>query len=209
MKKNILDTIIASKKKEMVQKKKIYQSFIASICHPAKGDIGVIAEIKLKSPSGGRLGSRTGILEKVKNYKRGTADCISIVTENKFFADALLLIAKLYKKDEIEKFIDLCNFLEITPIVEVYDEKDVESIGRAKVVGVNARNLQDFTVDIENSCKLIKKLSKKYIVIGFSGIKSREEVELYKKAGAKAVLVGTSAMRSKNASEFIRSLKGL
>ena len=91
----------------------------------------------------------------------------------------------------------------------LYDEKDVESIGRAKVVGVNARNLQDFTVDIENSCKLIKKLSKKYIVIGFSGIKSREEVELYKKAGAKAVLVGTSAMRSKNASEFIRSLKGL
>jgi len=220
--------------------------FLESISNPKIGDIAVIAEIKLKSPSTGRLGKRDDIVDRAKQYQQASADAISVVTDKKYFggdvkmvsivkqtvdipvlqkdfiidasqiyeakknqADAILLIAKLYKNDQLNKYLDLCNVLSIAPVVEVYDEKYLGKIGNAKIIGVNARNLQDFTVNIDKACTLIKRLSKQFIVIGFSGIKSRREVELYKNAGAKAVLVGTSLMKSKNINKFIRNLKGI
>lgn len=262
MRKNILDTIVAHKKKEITKRKEAYplasllkdlgkksfndKSFLESISNPKAGDIAVIAEIKLKSPSAGVLGNKNQLVNRAITYQSSYADSISLVTDNRYFggnvemvstlkknleipilqkdfvidtyqiyeakkhkADALLLIAKICKKVELQNYINLCNELHITPVIEVYDVEDLQKISGTHVIGVNARNLEDFTVHVEKACELIKKISNQNIVIGFSGVASRKEVELYKQAGVKAVLVGTNLMKSDNVSNVLKSLKGL
>lgn len=124
-------------------------------------------------------------------------------------SDALLLIAKLVDKKTLEDFVELCFSLEVEPVVEVNNEEDLEKaiITNTNIIAVNARNLENFEIDVEKACKLIKKIPDKFIKLGFSGINSRNEVEKYKKAGAKGVLIGTSLMRTKNIKEFIEGLK--
>ena len=124
--------------------------------------------------------------------------------------DAILLIAKLqnyYNQD----FMDLLSISNLEYVVEISQEEELELplVQFAKIIGVNARNLDTFAVDVEKACRIIKKIPAEKLVIGFSGVTSRKEVEMYKKAGATAVLVGTSLMVTEDPYELIRSLKGL
>lgn len=124
-------------------------------------------------------------------------------------ADALLLIAKIVNKKTLIKFVALSQEIGVEPIVEINDEKDLEKAisTSTSIIAVNARNLQTFVVDVTQACRLMKKIPDRFIRLGFSGIKSADEVKKYQQAGAKGVLVGTSLMRAKNIPAFINSLR--
>jgi len=124
-------------------------------------------------------------------------------------SDALLLIARLVDKKTLQSFVELCFELDIEPVVEMNNEEDLKKTLATKtnIIAVNARNLENFKIDIDAACKLIKKIPNKYIKLGFSGINSKKEVIKYKNAGARGVLVGTSLMKTENIKEFIERLK--
>jgi len=124
-------------------------------------------------------------------------------------SEAILLIVKIISRKKLKEFVNLAFSLGIEPVVEINDEKDLEKTlkTRTKFIAVNARNLATFKVDLASACQLIKKIPKSFNIIGFSGVKGREEVEKYQESGAKAVLVGTSLMRAKNIKKFIKVLK--
>ena len=79
----------------------------------------------------------------------------------------------------------------------------------ARVIGVNNRNLRDFTVDPTNCLRLREYVADKALFIAESGVKERSEVEALEKAGVDAVLIGESMMRAEDKTAFLKSLKGL
>ena len=122
--------------------------------------------------------------------------------------DALLLMAMILDYKILSYFVDICLSYQIEPIVEVYDEKDLEKALKTKtrIIGVNARNFKDFSVSINHACNIIRQIPKNIKIIGFSGIKTHEDILLYKNAGSDAFLVGTSIMQSKNLKYDIKNL---
>ena len=79
----------------------------------------------------------------------------------------------------------------------------------ARVIGVNNRNLRDFTVDPANCLRLRDYVGDKALFVAESGVKSREEIEVLEKSGVDAVLIGESMMRAADKTAFMKSLKGL
>lgn len=164
--------------------------------HYFKGDISFIPRIK----------ERVGLPVLQKDF---VIDAYQIYEAKRAGSDALLLIAKLLEKEKLREFVAVCQGIGIESVVEVNDEEDLEKsvATNTEIIAVNARNLEDFTVDVNKACELLKKISGAFITLGFSGIHSKEEVEKYKHAGVRGVLVGTELMKAKNIGEFIKSLK--
>lgn len=123
-------------------------------------------------------------------------------------ADAILLIAKLLSKEQLVRFIEVARGLGLEPVVEISDEIELEKAvaTNARIVAVNARDLDTFIIDVDKACKLLQKIPDNFIKLGFSGIRNRVEVEKYQKAGAKGILIGTSLMKTRNIVDYISSL---
>lgn len=124
-------------------------------------------------------------------------------------SDAILLIARLVNKDALKDFVAISQDIGIEPVVEINDEGDLEKAldTNTSFIAVNARDLRTFTMDVSQACALLKKIPKKYITLGFSGIQSLAEIIMYRGAGAQGVLVGTSLMKADNIDSFIKSLR--
>lgn len=124
-------------------------------------------------------------------------------------ADAILLIAKIIDQKNLNKFVKLALDLRIEPVVEINNGEDLEKAcsTKTRIIAVNARDLNTLEIDVDNACKLLNKIPKKYIKLGFSGIKGKGEVEEYKNAGASGVLIGTSLMKSDNIRQFIKEIR--
>src|SRR6185437_2238841 len=99
--------------------------------------------------------------------------------------------------------------LGIEPVVEIYNEEDLEKAITTKtnIIAVNARNLETFEINVTGACMLIKKIPNHIIKLGFSGITSQKEAELYKNSGADGILVGTSLMQANDIKSFINDLQ--
>lgn len=123
-------------------------------------------------------------------------------------SDALLLIARLVSSAELEEFVDLCFSLGIEPVVEIANEEDLEKaiMTKTNIIAVNARDLETFAIDIAKACLLLERIPKKFIALAFSGVSSKDDVEMYRNAGAAGVLVGTNLMRTGNVKKFITDL---
>ena len=119
--------------------------------------------------------------------------------------DALLLIARILDERELKSFVNFAQINSIEPVVEVYNEADLEKALKSdtRVIGVNARNLDTFTINKEAACSLLTQVPKRIATIGFSGIEAQEHVQQYKNAGVKAVLVGSALMNSVNITDTI------
>lgn len=126
-------------------------------------------------------------------------------------SDAILLIARLVDKNMLKDFVALSKKIGIEPVVEINDEEDLKKalFAHTSCIAVNARDLRTFKVNISKACRLLKKIPKKFIKLGFSGIKSSEEVIKYKKAGVKGILIGTSLMKATNIDSFIKNLRNI
>jgi indole-3-glycerol phosphate synthase len=111
-------------------------------------------------------------------------------------ADAVLLIAALFDAATLTRFVSLAVEVGLTPLVEIHDEREADLAleSGAKVVGVNNRDLRDFTVDLGTFEKLAPRLVGA-VLVAESGVKTPEDGRRLRDAGADAVLVGEAAMR--------------
>ena len=111
-------------------------------------------------------------------------------------ADAVLLIAALFDAASLARYVSLSAELGLTPLVEVHDEREADLAlqSGARVIGVNNRDLRDFSVDLGTFERLAPKLTGA-ILVAESGVKTPEDAKLLRDAGADAVLVGEAAMR--------------
>ncbi|MCA1847515.1 MAG: indole-3-glycerol phosphate synthase TrpC [Actinobacteria bacterium] len=111
-------------------------------------------------------------------------------------ADAVLLIAALFDSAALARYISLAVEVGLTPLVEVHDEGEAELAleSGAQVIGVNNRDLRDFSVDLGTFERLAPRLAGATLVAE-SGVKRVEDGRRLRDAGADAVLVGEAAMR--------------
>jgi indole-3-glycerol phosphate synthase len=111
-------------------------------------------------------------------------------------ADAVLLIAALFDAESLARYISLAVEVGLTPLVEIHDEQEADLAleSGARVIGVNNRDLRDFTVDLGTFERLAPRLAGATLVAE-SGVKAPEDARRLRDAGADAVLVGEAAMR--------------
>jgi indole-3-glycerol phosphate synthase len=111
-------------------------------------------------------------------------------------ADAVLLIAALFDAAALARYVSLAVEVGLTPLVEVHDEQEAELAleSGARVIGVNNRDLRDFTVDLGTFERLAPRLAGATLVAE-SGVKTPDDARRLRDAGADAVLVGEAAMR--------------
>lgn len=122
----------------------------------------------------------------------------------------ILLIVAILSKDQLKQYFDLAHELGLAVLVEAHDEEEVAialSIG-AQMIGVNNRNLKDFTVSFENSINLRKKVPNDIIFIAESGVKSIDDTKKLREIGVNGVLIGETLMKSDNPIEFIKKIQG-
>ena len=209
--------------------------------------ISFICECKKASPSKGLIDPDFPYLKIAREYEASGADCISVLTEPKWFlgsddylktiassvsipclrkdftvdeymiyeakilgASAVLLICSILDEDTVRRYIKICDGLGMSALVETHNEDEVRSAlnAGARVIGVNNRNLKDFSVDTDNSKRLRQMIPSSVLFVSESGVKSADDVALLKDIGADAVLIGETLMRASDKKRKLDELRG-
>ena len=214
----------------------------------ALGETGLsfICEVKKASPSKGVIDPVFNYLDIVTAYKDAGADCISCLTEPKWFlgsdeifiqireavslpmlrkdftideyqiyeakrigANAVLLICALLDTATIARYLEICDGLGLSALVEAHNEEEIRSAvtAGAKIIGVNNRNLKDFTVDVNNAAKLRELVPAGTLFVAESGLQSTEDIALIRSAGVDAVLIGEAMMRAADKKAMLASFR--
>lgn len=140
-----------------------------------------------------------------------TVDPYMIYEAKLLGASAILLICAILDTGTLEEYLAAADSLGLSAIVEAHDEAEVASAvsAGARIIGVNNRNLKDFTVDIHNSIRLRSCAPAGTIFVAESGIRTPEDVEILRQNGVNAVLVGEQLMRAGSPKEEMNRLRGL
>lgn len=209
--------------------------------------LSIISEVKKASPSKGIISEDFPYLTIAKEYVEVGTDCISCLTEPRWFlgsdaifaeiranvpvpmirkdfvideyqiyqakvmgADAVLLICALLPTETIKNWLTLCRKLHLDALVETHDEDEIRSAvtAGARIIGVNNRNLKDFSVDFKNAQRLRSLIPADALYVAESGVKDAHDVEILKAIGADAVLVGEALMRTDDKAAMIRAFRG-
>ena len=159
------------------------------------GDIRFIADIRSSVP--------IPILR-----KEFIIDSYQLTEAKAFGADAVLLIAAALKPDRLRDLFNEAVALGLECLVEVHNirELDILNFVPAKIIGINNRDLSNFTVDISTTIRVASRIPKDIIVVSESGIASRADIIQLSSHGIHAVLVGESLMRAQNPGEALRAL---
>ena len=125
-------------------------------------------------------------------------------------ASAVLLICALLPEETLAAYIAYCDQLGLSALVEAHDEEEVDTAVRAgaRVIGVNNRNLRDFSVDIRNSIRLRERAPRDRIFVAESGIRTASEVEELRKNGVNGILIGETLMRAPDKKAALDMLRG-
>lgn len=125
-------------------------------------------------------------------------------------ADAVLLIAAALTQAELEAMLATAGDLGLGALVEAHTEEDLEKAlaTDAKILGVNARDLETLDVDLDRALGLLREVPTDRIAVAESGISTRRHVERAAEAGARAVLVGEALMRAEDPAGKLRELRG-
>ncbi len=125
-------------------------------------------------------------------------------------ASAVLLIVSILDPAQLRNYLAVCGSLGLSALVEAHDEKETETAVRlgARIIGVNNRNLRDFTVDTENSRRLRALVPPEMIFVSESGVRGPEDVRRLREIGADAVLVGETLMRAMDKKARLAELRG-
>lgn len=139
-----------------------------------------------------------------------TVDEYMLYEAKKIGADAVLLICAILSPMQLSEYRGIAEELGLAALVEAHDEREVEMALKAgaKIVGVNNRNLKDFTVDIDNSVRLRELVPPEILFVSESGMKSREDIARLEANGTNAVLIGETFMRSADKAGMLRELSG-
>lgn len=124
-------------------------------------------------------------------------------------ASCVLLIAALLDTETIRQYKAICDQLGLSALVEAHDEAEAASAleAGARMVGVNNRNLKDFTVDIHNSTRLRERVPRNVLFVAESGIKTAEDITELVSAGVNGVLIGETLMRSPDKARMLDELR--
>ena len=125
-------------------------------------------------------------------------------------ASAVLLICAILDKAQIKEYLSVCDSLGLSALVEAHDEAEVEMALDAggRIIGVNNRNLKDFSVDTSNSRRLRSMIPSDKVFVSESGVSAAEDVAALRTAGVDAVLVGEALMRAADKSAKLAELRG-
>ena len=125
-------------------------------------------------------------------------------------ASAALLICSILDRVQIRDYIQICDALGLSALVEAHDEAEAETAmgAGARIIGVNNRNLKDFSVDRENSLRLRKMVPPEVLFVSESGVKTAADVNALRGIGADAVLIGETLMRAQDKTAKLAELKG-
>lgn len=213
-----------------------------------KPGVSFICECKKASPSKGLIDPDFPYLKIAKEYEAACADCISVLTEPKWFlgsdtyleeiansvsipclrkdftiddymiyeakvlgASAVLLICSILSEKQMKEYISICNELGLSALIEVHDEREINMAlhAGASIIGVNNRNLKDFSVDTDNSRRLRELIPRDVLFVSESGVSSAEDVAKLRDIGADAVLIGETLMRAPDKKAKLAELRGV
>jgi indole-3-glycerol phosphate synthase len=123
-------------------------------------------------------------------------------------ADAVLLVVGAMSQDELAGLYRETHSLDLDAIVEIHDEEELERALEvdADVLGINNRNLEDFSVDIQRTFDLLADVPAGKVVVSESGIQSREQIDELEQVGVDAVLIGETLMRAPDPEAAVREL---
>lgn len=211
-----------------------------------KPELSFICECKKASPSKGIIADDFPYLKIAQEYEQAGADCISVLTEPKYFlgndsylqeiaqavsvpclrkdfivapymiyearvlgAAAVLLICSLLTEKELAEYLEICDRLGMSALVEVHDAAEISMAihAGARIIGVNNRNLSDFSVDMANSSRLRELVPPEILFVAESGIKTAADIQTMREIGADAVLIGELLMRADNRSAMLAELR--
>ena len=210
--------------------------------------VGLIAEVKRRSPSQGAIREDLDPVAHARAYVRGGAVAVSVLTDEAHFggslddlwrvaavvpvpvlrkdfildelqimearvagASAVLLIARILEPDRLRALARAAQQWGLATLIEIHDAGELEPALAAGpgVLGVNARDLATFVVDLAGAKQLIARVPSGVPVVAESGVETRRDVEQLAAAGADFVLVGTSLARQKNPEDAVRALVGV
>lgn len=213
-----------------------------------KKELSFICECKKASPSKGLIAPDFPYLKIAKEYEAAGADCISVLTEPKWFlgrdeylkeiaasvsiscirkdftvdsymiyeakllgAQAVLLIVSILSEKEISEYIKICDTLGISALVETHSEEEVKIAvaAGARIIGVNNRNLKDFSVNTDNSRKLRELVPADVLFVSESGVKTPGDIKILQEIGADAVLIGETLMKAEDKKRKLDELRGI
>ena len=139
-----------------------------------------------------------------------TVDPYMIYEAKVLGASAVLLIMSILPEMTAAEYLKIADSLGLSALVEAHNEEEVKAAVRigARVIGVNNRNLKDFSVDTENSRKLRDLIPHDVLFVSESGVSTADDVRLLREIGADAVLVGETLMRSSDKTETLKELRG-
>lgn len=211
-----------------------------------KPELSFICECKKASPSKGIIAEDFPYLKIAQEYEQAGADCISVLTEPKYFlgndsylqeiarsvsvpclrkdfviapymiyearvlgAAAVLLICSLLTEKELAEYLEICDSLGMSALVEVHNAAEISMAihAGARIIGVNNRNLSDFSVDMANSNRLRELVPPEIVFVAESGIKTAADVQTMREIEADGVLIGELLMRADNRSAMLAELR--
>ena len=122
----------------------------------------------------------------------------------------VLLICSLLPEEILREFMQICDELGLSALVEIHDEEEGNAALKAgaRMVGVNNRNLKDFSVDPENSRRLRGMIPPNVLLISESGVKTPEDIAALRDMGADGVLIGETLMRAPDKKAALARLRG-
>lgn len=264
MSKDILERILARKREELAELRRAYserslrekaadadepRGFKAALRQSVQsGKCGVIAEAKKASPSRGVIRADFDPAGLAREYTKGGATCLSVLTDRDFFqgdneyliaarsasplpvlrkdflidplqvvearalkADAILLIAAALGSTQMNEMASFAMELGLDVLIEIHDASELDAVLRANVLqnallGINNRNLRDFTTSIETTLDLIPRLPADCEVVTESGIRSRDDINKLRAAGVHRFLIGESLMLDPRPGQALRAL---
>lgn len=120
------------------------------------------------------------------------------------------MICSVLTENQMKDYIRICDELGLSALVEVHDEQEVQTAINtgARIIGVNNRNLKDFSVDTDNSRRLRELIPPNVLFVSESGVRTAEDVETLRKIGADAVLIGETLMRASDKRAKLAELRG-
>lgn len=126
-------------------------------------------------------------------------------------ASAILLIVSLLSEAQLRDYLSLCEALGMDALVEAHDASEVHTAVKcgAEIIGVNNRNLRDFTVDPNNSIRLRNLVPDHILFVAESGIRTRSDVARLEEGRMNGVLIGEQLMRAANKKQMLAELKGI
>lgn len=139
-----------------------------------------------------------------------TVDAYMIYQTRLLGAAAVLLICSILEREQLRDYIALCDSLGLSALVEVHDGAEVSMAldAGARVIGVNNRNLKDFSVDTDNSKRLREAIPPEVLFVSESGVRDAGDVERLRAIGADAVLIGETLMRAQDKRAKLAELRG-